>query len=145
MITLTEIEAITPHVADKIEPGAILFSSWGYEQTNVDFYMVVRTTDVSCWVLSMESRETLGQAYDTGYATPLRAVTHYDRCICEHRVSKHDEHGCSFFDHDTSEWCDCQAVDSKQIAPKRHKILRYGGEFISLTSFSNAYLWDGER
>jgi hypothetical protein len=31
-------------VRDKIEPGAILYTSWGYDQTNVDFYEVVGLT-----------------------------------------------------------------------------------------------------
>lgn len=35
---------IEPHIASKIELGAILVSSWGYEQTNVDFYVVVEMT-----------------------------------------------------------------------------------------------------
>jgi hypothetical protein len=35
---------ITPHVSEKMELGAILVSSWGYEQTNVDFYVVVEMT-----------------------------------------------------------------------------------------------------
>src|SRR5579872_670440 len=38
------------HVADKIEPGAILYSSWGYDQTNIDFYLVTRSTKSSAWI-----------------------------------------------------------------------------------------------
>lgn len=26
----------------KLEPGDILYSSWGYEQTNIDFYRVIK-------------------------------------------------------------------------------------------------------
>lgn len=35
---------IVAHIAVKMELGAILVSSWGYEQTNVDFYVVVEMT-----------------------------------------------------------------------------------------------------
>lgn len=31
-------------VRDKVEPGAILVSSWGYDQTNIDYYEVVKLT-----------------------------------------------------------------------------------------------------
>lgn len=31
-------------------PGMILVSTWGYEQTNVDFYLVTRTTERTVWL-----------------------------------------------------------------------------------------------
>jgi hypothetical protein len=138
MQTLTEIEAITPHVAEKIEVGAILYSSWGYEQTNIDFYLVVRTTASSCWILPMDSHEEPGQAYDTGYASPLQARTHSDECtLCEHRSRHSAIDGCSR--------CDCQTAEYAPLEPRRHKIVRYGSsEGINLNSFSGAYLWDGK-
>ena len=48
--------------------GAILSASWGYDQTNVNFYMVTRTTPTSVYVVEVEKLLT-----DTGanyYATP---------------------------------------------------------------------------
>ncbi len=30
--------------------GSILYTSWGYDQTNVDFYVVTRTTEKSVWI-----------------------------------------------------------------------------------------------
>lgn len=42
MTIATELAELTPHVSDVYEPGAILSCSWGYDQTNVDFYVVVR-------------------------------------------------------------------------------------------------------
>lgn len=47
-------EGVTPHVADKIEIGAILVSSWGYDQTNVDFYAVVSMTPKMCKLLPVK-------------------------------------------------------------------------------------------
>jgi hypothetical protein len=32
---------ITPHVATSYEVGAILYDSWGYEQTNIDYYCII--------------------------------------------------------------------------------------------------------
>lgn len=34
----------TAKTIKRLEPGTILRSSWGYEQTNVDFYQVIRRT-----------------------------------------------------------------------------------------------------
>jgi hypothetical protein len=41
---IAKYSGIDPHPAQQIEIGAILVSSWGYEQTNVDFYVVVEMT-----------------------------------------------------------------------------------------------------
>lgn len=47
-IEMDDAELI-PHVSDKIEKGAIMYSSWGYEQTNIDYYVVVRRTKSTAW------------------------------------------------------------------------------------------------
>lgn len=55
-----------PHVAEAYEPGAILEYSWGYDQTNIDYFMVTKRVDKpdgSTWltlvpVKSAEVRET---------------------------------------------------------------------------------------
>ncbi|MDG2979042.1 hypothetical protein KNP65_03700 [Latilactobacillus curvatus] len=38
----------------KYELGTILVDVWGYEQTNIDFYQVVRATESSCWLRQIE-------------------------------------------------------------------------------------------
>jgi hypothetical protein len=35
--------------------GDILVSSWGYDQTNIDYFQVVRTSDKSVWIREIES------------------------------------------------------------------------------------------
>lgn len=35
---------IDPHVSERYEPGAILEFSWGYDQTNIDYFMVTKRT-----------------------------------------------------------------------------------------------------
>jgi len=137
VITLTEIEALTPHIASKIEPGAILVSRWGYDQTNIDFYMVVRTTEVSCWVLPMSTHEEPAEVYATAYVTPVDAQTHSSECECGHRAQDHAIDECK--------WCSCDNPVYRQLAPKRHKIVRYSStEGINITSFSGALLWEGQ-
>lgn len=36
----------------------ILYSSWGYEQTNIDYYQVVRKTAKKLWVRKLKSTRT---------------------------------------------------------------------------------------
>ncbi len=54
---------VVPHVADKIELGAILYSSWGYEQTTVDYYCVVECSKAMCKILPMNQVHVDGGGY----------------------------------------------------------------------------------
>jgi len=49
---------IVPHVADRIELGTILCSSWGYDQTNIDYYCVVEMSKSMCKILPMYQKNT---------------------------------------------------------------------------------------
>lgn len=54
-----------------IEPGSILRASWGWEQTNVDFYAVIRTTKTSAIIRRIADRpESDGKMTLTGTKTP---------------------------------------------------------------------------
>lgn len=58
-----------PHT---LEVGHILSSSWGYEQTNVDFYQVTRViSGRSVEVRKIKSTLTEGDHYHSGKAMPL--------------------------------------------------------------------------
>jgi hypothetical protein len=48
----------------------ILYSSWGYEQTNVNFYQVVKTTAQSVWIKEVK-KQKVATSDMTGTATPL--------------------------------------------------------------------------
>lgn len=52
--------------------GDVFVSSWGYEQTNVDYYEVTRTTDKSIWVRPIRSTvvTTLGSMSGTVAPVP---------------------------------------------------------------------------
>jgi hypothetical protein len=140
-LAAVDTSAVHPHIAAEIEPGAILYSSWGYDQTNIDYYVVTRTTAVSCWILPMTHIETPGYAYDSGFTTPLEIVTHSDWCSCDHRVTAHDaEYGCRFW----GAGCECKAANPAPLKAQRHKISRYRPEGVISLSYSNAYLWDGK-
>lgn len=49
--------------------GDILASEWGYEQTNVDFYLVTKVTKASVVLAHMVARK-VSQGYGQGITTP---------------------------------------------------------------------------
>jgi hypothetical protein len=134
----------TPHVAAQIEPGAILYSSWGYDQTNIDFYMVTRCTKASAWIMPMTSRIAESAP---GYSPMSEHVVagdpiFFDRCECRHGINAHGPSGdtCHMYD------CDCRELRPVAIKPAMHRIRREAyGEFLSLTSYSSASLWEGGK
>ncbi len=121
---------VHPHIARRMEVGAILYSSWGYDQTNVDYYMVTRCTKASAWIVPMRHVEVASRGYSpmSGYTTPLEPM--YEREVW-----------------DRSDPMNPRLV-TRPIKPAVHRIRRYvwGGEDreeLTLTSYSRASLWDG--
>lgn len=118
---MTSTATVEPHVATTIEPGAILYSSWGYDQTNVDYYMVTRTTKASAWIVPMRHVETPSEGYSpmSGNTTPLEPMA--------------------------TEWTweNGERVE-RPIVPEMHRIRRSDyGDRLTLTSYSSARPWDG--
>lgn len=64
---------VAPKTADKIEPGAILYTNWGVEQTNVEFYCVVKTSCEYATLLPM-TRKTYYKNYDKYMSTEERPL-----------------------------------------------------------------------
>lgn len=54
-------ETIKPTVSEAFEPGTILVATWGYEQTNVDFYCILQRSGE--WVTIIEMKQI--EASDT--------------------------------------------------------------------------------
>ena len=44
---------VKPTVLEAFQPGAIVFDSWGYDQTNIDFYCIVKRTTEFLTLLPM--------------------------------------------------------------------------------------------
>lgn len=49
---------IKPIISDKYEIGAILHDSWGYEQTNADFYCIIERKGDWLTLLPMKKQST---------------------------------------------------------------------------------------
>ena len=60
-----KISRTTPATEQRLVPGTILYSSWGYDQTNIDFYRVVRRTGSYVWLAPMGSH-----AIDDSHVVP---------------------------------------------------------------------------
>lgn len=56
------IRKITPLPSSEIKPGAILSSSWGYDQTNIDFYMIKSIKGKFATVVELKSECTYGSS-----------------------------------------------------------------------------------
>lgn len=72
---------IAPSHTLTFAPGMILVSTWGFEQTNVDFYLVTRTTERTVWMQPIAQRtehpagfmtETVVPAPDKPTGPPVR-------------------------------------------------------------------------
>lgn len=84
--------------------GDIVYSTWGYDQTNVDFYQVVRVVSEKTVQVRQIAKETVETGFMSGKATPLKDQFLADspavsRRASGQRVSKVDrDHGASKWD-----------------------------------------------
>ena len=54
-----------------MKPGTILSYTWGYEQTNADFFQVTRATAKTAWIRPIAQTETPDGGFMTGKAKPV--------------------------------------------------------------------------
>jgi hypothetical protein len=60
--------------SDYYEIGDIVYNSWGYEQTNIDYYQVVKITPKGIEVAEIKSEIVEGSIYSHGMAYDLTAL-----------------------------------------------------------------------
>lgn len=58
-----------------IQPGTIFVSTWGYDQTNVDFYRVTRATAASVWLEPLGQEITEEAGFLAEYVVPTETAT----------------------------------------------------------------------
>jgi hypothetical protein len=66
---IAELEGTMP--TEEYKEGDILNTDWGWEQTNVDFYQVVRATEKSVWLREIDNEATYSNKTMTGKKTPI--------------------------------------------------------------------------
>lgn len=105
----------------KPEVGQILYSSWGYDQTNIDFYQIVRATDKgTVWLLPMSRLIVNSNGYMSYEVAPGEVLT--ERTVYEWD----DEVG--------------RVAKKVKIEPKRHRWSKWGS--VNLNTYSSAFPWD---
>lgn len=66
-----EQKAARKNFRHTIQVGEILYSSWGYEQTNVEFYQVIAVTEKTVTFREV-AQERTRTGHDTGTCSPVR-------------------------------------------------------------------------
>ena len=108
---------------EKFNDGAdvddIMVCSWGYDQTNVDFYKVVRRTKASAWIVKVGQKMVPGSA---GFMSE-QVLPDPDNVLAWDRWSTDEE---------------------KSFAPKMKRVRSYDGKaVITMTSYSSAFPYEG--
>ena len=111
----------------QITAGTVLYSSWGYDQTNIDFYQVVRATDKTVWLQQLE-KEVVDQTGWAHYAVKPKNV-----------VKKVSE---PVFD-DSNTWIGSIQSDAPVFAKKIQKF--QDGSFVKISNFEFAYIWNKKQ
>lgn len=67
---LSPFKNVVPFYSDKFEVGAILTASWGWEQTNIDFYCIVKRAGNWLTILPMTKKTSEEKGFMTNEETP---------------------------------------------------------------------------
>jgi hypothetical protein len=107
----------------EVKVGDIFYTSWGYDQTNVEFYKVVRATKSSVWVQETgQVREYSDQSNGDYWTTKSTGE------IGSRQV----------YNYETGEY------EIKFPPITMHRVqYGYGSPAIKINSCSNGWLWDG--
>jgi hypothetical protein len=73
--------------------GTIYVNTWGYDQTNVNFYQVVATTAKTVTIRAIQKRITQSDGYSSmsGHATPIKDA--FEKGVLAETMTKRVGHG----------------------------------------------------
>ena len=101
-----------PHT---LKVGDVVVNSWGWEQTNIDFYEVIRTSPNYVWLRPIAAEEVEQTGLMQGKKMPRRGQYLAEQPT-KHRVYHRDtgpsvnfKHGCGYRWDGTPEWYSCYA------------------------------------
>lgn len=119
-----------------VKVGDFFVSSWGYDQTNIDFYKVVGITKSGKSVKVQMWSSALSPT-DSGHFTVEKVVPGPGPATYNDWSAATPE---------MDEWERRQAVVQKPypVETKRLRLGGYKGASFTVNSYSNAYLWDGK-
>jgi hypothetical protein len=67
-LSKSEIEAVCQR--DGYIVGAILEFSWGYDQTNIDFFKIVRRSGLTVWLVAIGKKNVVETGFMQGHCEP---------------------------------------------------------------------------
>lgn len=83
------------------DPGAIFCHSWGYDQTNVDYYQVVKRSGTRVYLRPIAASSVAGsEGFMSDSVVPAkdRFIDECRHCRCRESAAQHTE-ACGAFDH----------------------------------------------
>ena len=105
-ISLSPFRNVVPKRSDKFEVGAILVDSWGWEQTNIDFYCVVKRAGNWLTVLPMSKITSEEKGFMTNDEMPDKINFAADPQRKKLQLSSEGkEYGFSFRDYAGGGYC----------------------------------------
>ena len=91
----------TKELNHTFKPGQILVDSWGYEQTNIDFYEITRVTACRVFAKRMTAKiEPNG--FMSGYSTPGKILE--EKKEIQMTPSRYSKNCVNFRNHSASLW-----------------------------------------
>jgi hypothetical protein len=120
-----------------VKTGDVFVSSWGYDQTNVDFYEIVR---VSATGKTAKARQVKSVVMaDQGPSERVVAATGADRFVEDARCarcSNHHRNADGKTDNTATGWNGHAYTDEYGWSAKTNQ--------VTVESWQHAYRWDGE-
>jgi hypothetical protein len=104
-ISLSPFKDVVPKQSDKFEVGAILTDSWGWEQTNIDFYCIVKRAGNWLTVLPMSKITSEEKGFMTNDELPGEINFCADPQRKKIAVVNGKETGFSFRNYSGGGWC----------------------------------------
>ena len=124
-----------------VEIGHILVNSWGYDQTNIDYYKVIRKT------AAMVELRAIGQKYvESASDMSEYVMPDPDNELFENDYMKRSEAEAKGYEILDNHWCEGEYVRAKFPAISKHKAQFMNGKlYVRMNSYSSASSWDGSR
>jgi hypothetical protein len=124
-----------------VEIGHILSASWGYDQTNIDYYKVIRKTAAMVELRAIGQKFVEANSSMSEYVMPDPDSELFDSNYVPR--AKAIKNGYEITnDYDGGEW-----VDAKYPAITKHKASfdKHNGLCVKFASYKYAYSWDGKK
>jgi hypothetical protein len=125
-----------------VEIGHILSASWGYDQTNIDYYKVIRKTATMVEVRAIGQKHVESASSMSEYVMPDP-----DNELFETDYMKRSEAEAKGFQIVDDHWCEGEYVNVRFPAISKHKATfdKHNGLCIKFASYKYAYSWDGKK